>query len=691
MKSILSIFIVMAFLGSNLLAKDIDVTKKPDPLKEKEFPFPEYTIKTMDNGMKVFIIEDHEQPTVNIRMLFGGGSAQDGEYPGTADLFSSLLTKGAGDMTALEIAEKLDGVGAYVNANSTPDYTTVSGGALKKHLPLVMDIFSKVVLEPSFPEDEMEKLVKQTISGLKHQKSQPSTIAQKMARKVVYGEGHPYSRNTTEETVSEIDIDDIETFHEYYFHPNNASIAIVGDIETDEVMDMLNEYFGKWEKKPFPSLKVPGSKPMPQGVYYIERPGSVQSSLVVTTVGIPVAHKDYETLDLAASVIGAGFAGRLFRTIREEHSYTYTPFGFLTSSKYANRFACGADVRNSVTDSALDVIKEQLYLLAREPATNEELDRVKNTKVGGYLMNFENSNFIASVIQNADFQNIPIKEVKKAPQTIMNMTPYEIKNVAMKYMNPDNAYIVVVGAPEVREKLEKFGKIYDYNLDIEPDNANLEEISMDCDDIIDRYIQAIGGEDVVKNISTIVASGDIDFSMQGNTLKGEYLSQSKSPNMQKQVMDLGFMKQMQWVDGKNAWIQNAQGVIERKEGKEMSTLIEEATMLLDTKIIELGYECEVIGKKDSEIVMKTVSPMGKERTYYFDGSTFLINKIEMVRTSPEGVIPITETRTDYKKFNGIMLPSVIETESPQFTINISLSYEINKDIDDSIFEPEKKQ
>ena len=690
MKRILSIFLILLFTAGISSAKDIDVTKKPEPLKEKEFPFPEYTVKTIDNGMKVFIIEDHEQPVVNLRMLIGGGTSQDGEHAGTADLVADLLTKGAGDMDALEIAEKLDGVGASINASTSVDYITVSASVLKKHLPLLMDVFSDVIMEPAFPDEEMEKLVKQFVSGLKHQKSDPSSIVQKLARKVVYGANHPYAMNPTEEGVKDIDIDDIETYYEHYFHPNNATLAIVGDVDPSEIMEMLEEYFMKWEKEPFPSLKVPGADPMPLGVYYIERPASVQSSVVLTTVAVPRSHKDYETLDLAASVIGAGFAGRLFRTIREEHSYTYSPFGFLTTSKYANRFACGSDVRNSVTDSTIDVIKEQLYLLAREPATKEELDRVKNTKVGGYLMSFENSNFIAAIIQNADFHEIPIKEVKKTPETIMNISRYEVKNVAMKYMNPDNAYIVVVGAPEVREKLVKYGKIYDYTLDIKPADADLEEISMDCDDVIDKYVKAIGGEEVLNNLNTILAEGNVNFSMQGSELTGKFQMKKKAPNKEAQMMDLGFMKQMQWVDGKNAWIQNAQGVIERKEGRELSTLLEEAIMMLDAKITELDFQCEVIGKKGSEIVMKTSSPTGKERTYYFDGSTFLINRIETIEDSPQGVIPITEIRKNYTEINGIKMPTTIITESPQFTIDMELSYTVNVPIEDSEFQPEDK-
>ncbi len=691
MKRILSIFFLLAFVISNVAAEDIDVSKKPEPLQEIEFKFPEYTIKTMDNGMKVFIIEDHEQPTVNLRMMIGGGSAQDGEFAGTSDILAGLLTKGAGDMSALEIAEKLDGVGAYINAGSSADYLTVSAGALKKHLPLLLDIYSKVILSPTLPDDEMDKLMKQMLSGLKNEKANASTIAQKMARKVIYGMNHPYANDATEKTVKDIDLDHIEEYYENLFHPNNASLAIVGDVHPDEIMDELNKYFGNWEIKPFPSLKVPGPKPMAQGVYFIERPASVQSSVILTTVAIPQSHKDYDHLDLAASVIGAGFAGRLFRTVREEHSYTYSPFGFVTKSKYANRFACGADVRNSVTDSTIDVIKEQLYLLAREPATNEELNRVKQTKVGGYLMNFENSNFIASVIQNADFMEIPINEVKKTPQKIMNMTSYEIKNAAMKYMNPDNAYIVVVGAPEVREKLEKYGKIYDYNLDIEPANAGLEKISLDCDDLIDNYIEAIGGENAVKSINTLTKTGDVDFTMGETNLQGKLEMQQKATNKEMQIMDLGFMKQMQWVDGNDAWVQTPQGAIEKKEGRESQELIEEATFMLEVRFLELGYQCNVIGKRGSEILMKTTSPLGKEKTYYFDGATFLITKVESVDQSPQGVIPITEYRQDYKEFGGIMLPTIIKTESPQFTIEISMTYEINKKIDDSVFEPEDKQ
>ncbi len=687
MKKILLLVLFVNFFA--LYAEDkLDVTKKPDPLEKIEFSFPEYKTIMLSNGLKVFIIEDHEQPTISFRMNIGGGSSMDNGSYGVSEMVANLLEKGAGKRKALDIANSLDGVGATISATSGVDNINVSGNALKKHMKLLLEIFSDMIAKPTFDEDEFDKLKPQFISSIKDGKSKGGQIAAAMARKTVFGENHPYAGKQTEESINKMKLSMVKDFYKTYFKPNNATLAVVGDITAAEIIDNLEKAFKNWEKGEEVKINVPAINSMPLGVYYVNRPGSVQSSINITVKAIPSNHIDYEVLDIASSVIGSGFAGRLFRTLRETYSYTYTPFGNVSNSKFFNRFQCGAEVRNSVTDSSLDVTLEQLRLLATTPPSQEELDRIKKFEVGQYMGSFENCMFIAGLIQNADFNNISLTSLKTYPERIMAISPSEIQRVANEYMNPKKSYIVVVGAPEVKEKIARFGKVYEYDLDLNPIsgiNGKFEKAGVDAEELIENYIKAIGGKENIAKIKTLITSATADLKVQGRNIPGKMIVKYKAPNMMNMDLDMGVFKSKNWIDGTNA-VSSSQDGITKLDGDQAAKLLFSANLFKETKLKELGYKTEVLGKQGNEIVLKATGKSGDIITYYFDATKFLINKIETLEQMPQGPTPVTETFLEYAMVDGlVLLPKVTENSNPMFTIKLNNSYTLNTPMEDSEF------
>ncbi|MFN3781541.1 MAG: M16 family metallopeptidase, partial [Candidatus Kapaibacteriota bacterium] len=189
MKPQLVILLFVIILANTMFGEEkIDVTKKPEPLPAKEFTFPEYQETKLSNGMKVFIVEDHEQPTFGFRILIPGGSAYDGEKAGLAELVAEMLTKGAGKWSAFDIANKLDGVGAELTISANPDHFVISGECIVKHIPVLLDVLTTVVSNPTFPKDEFEKLKQRVISAIKSEKSRPMAVATALSKKILYGE-----------------------------------------------------------------------------------------------------------------------------------------------------------------------------------------------------------------------------------------------------------------------------------------------------------------------------------------------------------------------------------------------------------------------------------------------------------------------------------------------------------------------
>jgi len=691
MKNLIVIFFLFCLLSVNMsLAEEkIDVTKKPEPLKGKEFVFPEYKESKLSNGIKVFIVEDHEQPTFAFRILIPGGSAYDGDKPGLAELTADMLTKGAGKWSSLEIAQKLDGVGATLDISANPDYFTIYGSCILKHIPTLLEVLSQVVLNPTFPKDEFEKLKKRVISAIKSEKARPLSVGTALSKKVLYGEKHPYGKRKTEESIEKITLDDVRTFFNKYFKPDYATIVITGDVKEKEIIPVFNKALGNWKKSNLPPLVMAPPQPEPLGVYFVHRPASVQSSIILATPTVEITNPDYEALDVAASIMGSGFAGRLFRTLRETYSYTYTPFGYQTSSKFANRFACGAEVRNPVTDSAIDVIKEQLYLLATEPPSEDELNRIKKVKVGNYLMSFENAEFVASSIQNAYFYGKPLSYLKDYPKIINQLTPIDIQKVAKKYMHPDRAYIVVVGNPEVKGKLEKFGKIFEYDLDLNPltgEKAKLEPVKFGAEEIISKYLESRGGQAFLQSVETIVSEGTAELQVQGQSLNGKIMTKIKSPLKKYELFDFGLFQSEIWHNGDKSWAK-VQSQLEELKFKEVDKNIFDIAIKKDIDLLTKNFKVDVLGKQGGKILVKFTTPRGFESTVYFDEKTFLIDQIEGTEESPQGPIPVTSSFLKWDRVENFLFPTKIKTTNPMFTVEIDFSIKINENIDDSVFQP----
>lgn len=686
MKNILIVAILVISISYGYSQDTIDIYSKPEPMAVKEFKFPEHREFVLKNGLKLFIIEDREQPIISLRMHIAGGQSMDRELAGVSSITADMLLKGYGKTSTQEIAQKLDGAGASISASASIDAISINATSLRKHFPMVLDIFKNVIINPSFPKKEFEKLVPQYKAYLQQKKAEPSALANDLARIVLYGENHPYSSRMTEKSLEKIKIDDIKYYHNSFFKPGNSTLAIVGDIEVDAVVKQLQSYFDEWKAQEAPAVQIPPAKPMANGVYFVSRPGSVQSTIIMASPGLPYNHNDYYKLSLAADVIGAGFAGRLFRTLRETYSYTYSPYGYLTSNKYLNNFVCGADVRSSVTDSAIVVIKEQLNMLAIQEAEDAELNRVKRSIIGDYLMSFESSEFIANIIQRAYFYGIPMRDLKRYPDIINSISSFEIKNIASGYMNPYSAYILVVGDPQIKSKLEVFGNIYEYNLDLEPltgTGAKLEKLKLKSNELLDKYTSALGGNAALNGIETLLITGKTELVVQGNKMEGEVISKHIAPNKMHRVVKFAFREQETISDGKNVWSKNAVDY-EKYSGNDSIAGLLDATLFKETKLIELGFKCDILGKQGNQILMQATSPNGIVYTYYFNSETYLIEKYEYIDSFD---MLVTERILDYSKVGNVYLPHRRETTTPMLNVKIELKYEINQQIEDTEFRP----
>lgn len=664
---------------------------KPGPLQATTFAFPPYIEFTMANGLHVYVIENHEQPTLNIGVAIRGGDAYDPSgKEGTAAIMGDMLGKGTKNRTAQAMAEALDGVGAGISVTTAGESMGVSASMLKKHMNVVFPILRDQLQEPTFDEQELTKLKKQYIASIASRRSRPNEIAQALSRKVIYGMDNPLARRQLEKTVNAVTREDVVAFHNAYIRPNLASIAFVGDITEKEARDIVNKYFSDWKKGTAPTVEIPPMRTEPAGVYFVPRKGSVQSTVIVSAAGPAVRESDYDATDVMTSYIGGGFGSVLFNTLRETYSYTYSPFSVLTRGRRYNRIAFGAEVRNSVTDSAITVMMRELAKLANEGPDEEALARRVVTEVGQYQLAFEQAGTVGSVLQNAWLNDVPIEDVTTYTDRLSRINAGDAQQAAAKYLNMFNLRLIIVGSPDVKSKIEQFGPIKEFTLDLEPmQEAAYENAGMTPEQLIEKHVEALGGRAAVDAVKTMTMKADVSMTLQGNDLSGTYERIVATPNKEFSSINLGVMTQQQWANGTTVWMALNGGPAGEQEAEDTKKALLEARIFPLATSLADGYTLVVKGKKDNTIVIDATSPLGRSERYVLDATTMLISKVEKDDQTPQGVMTTVEKYEAYETIGGVKLPTQITQSNSIFSMTFRAKVSVNDVVADTAFAPAK--
>jgi predicted Zn-dependent peptidase len=336
---------------------------------------------TLKNGLRVLLLEDHKVPLFTMQMvILAGGLSDPADNRGLASFTASLLREGTTKRSSREISEQVDAIGAALSANaSLASFTSVvNTSGLTENLDQVLDLFADVVRNPKFPADEVEKFKGRTLAGLQVLRSNPTYLAQERFNRAIY-RNHPAAYVTAPpESLKRTTPADLARFHSTYYRPNNAILAIVGDVKLKEIMPKLERAFGDWQRADVPSTTIPGAPNQPGSrVYLIDRPASVQTVLFLGNLAIERTDPDYFPLLVMNKVVGADAASRLFLNLREDHGYTYGAYSSFGSSKYRGVWTASSSVRTEVTEGAM---REFMYELKRIRAVKVDATELANAK-----------------------------------------------------------------------------------------------------------------------------------------------------------------------------------------------------------------------------------------------------------------------------------------------------------------------
>lgn len=539
----------------------IDRTKQP-----QRGPAPEINLKEparfeLMNGLKVMVVENHKLPRVSIHLTIDNPPILQGDKAGVSDLTSSLMGKGSKTISKDDFYEEVDFLGASISVGSQ----SASASSLSKYFPRILELMADASLNPNFTQEEFDKEKDRILTGLKSQEKDVSAIANQVQLALAYGKNHPFGEITSEETVNNVSLVDVEQFYRNYFVPANAYLVVIGDVEFDNVKELVTQYFTPWSKAVPPSFSYtdPADVQYTQ-INFVDTPNAVQSEVAVENIThLKMKDDDYLASLLANRILGGGSQARLYQNLREDKGYTYGSYSGIRDNKYSPmRFDAYAQVRNAVTDSSVVQILEEIDKMIQEPVTQEELTNTKALYAGNFVMALENPATIANYALNIETEDLPSDFYKTYLERIDAVSIADIQNAAKKHFSTSNARVVVTGkGSDVLENLEKVsfkGKdvpvlYYDkYANKVEKPNYN-EAVpeGVTAETILEKYIDAIGGKTKLEGVESYAMVAEAV--MQGMVLELEMKKTTKDQFMQ-DVKVMGNSMQKQVLDGDKGYM-----------------------------------------------------------------------------------------------------------------------------------------
>ena len=414
-----------------------------DPVTSVDFPA--FTEATLNNGARVIVVESHEQPVVSFNLrIQTGTSADPGALVGLANMTAALIDKGTPSRDASQIAETIDFVGGSLSAFAGNDWTSVSATVLTEFVDTALTILSDVVLNPTFPTDELENLRRRQLTALELAKSQPASLAQERFTQLVFGP-HPYGKVETEATIRAIQQSNLERFHDEYYRPNNALFVVAGDVNPADIVARLNRAFAGWSRDEVPVQQTASAPSHSQRVLeFVHKPGSVQGVIRVGHLMPGANEADWPALDVAMQVLG-GSTGWLFEVLREDKGWTYGAYASANESRDLGVFTAQAEVRNEVADSAMAEMLRLISQLRDEPVDETDLRMAKEFIAGSFPRSIETSQQVANQIASEILLGRGAQYVENYRDRVAAVTAADVQRVARQYLNPAALQMVVVG------------------------------------------------------------------------------------------------------------------------------------------------------------------------------------------------------------------------------------------------------
>lgn len=439
----------------------------------RDVQVPEVERVTLPNGMRLFLLEDHELPLINLSLRLRTGSIYEpADKIGLASITGEVMrTGGTTTKTGDQLDEELESIAASVETGIGLNSGSASMSVLKQDLDTGLTILADVLMNPAFRENKIQLAKMQRRSTISRRNDDVGDIAGREFEKLIYGPDSIYARHTEYATIDAITRDDLVAFHKKFYGPNNVMLAVWGDFNTKQMIEKIEKAFEGWQKVELDLPEVPKvNYEFRKTVNVVRKDDVNQSNVYLGHIGGLMNDPDYFALIVMNRILGGGFTGRLFKNVRSREGLAYSVFGAYSANfDYPGEFYVGCQTKSESTVHAIQAMLEEVRKMQQAEVTDEELALAKDSFLNSFVFNFDTRGEIVNRLMTYEYYGYPADFLQKTKANVEKVTKADVLRVAKKHLQPDKVQILAVGRPDdFDEPLSTLGSVNEIDVTIPP-------------------------------------------------------------------------------------------------------------------------------------------------------------------------------------------------------------------------------
>ncbi len=659
----------------------------PAPAAPRPYEFPKAATKTLANGLRVYVIEDHRLPLVSAALeVLAGNAYVPAAKSGLASMTAGLLREGTATRSSQQIAKAVDTAGGSLTAGAGDDTASIGMSFMKSYAALGFELMADITVNPAFAQEEIDRQMKQSQSSLAVQYADAEYLAPLAGARAVLGT-HPYAfpGSGTPETLRNIKREDIVAFYKENYAPGRGGLAIAGDVTPEEGFQFAEKYFGGWRNAAKTDAKLPAPPAPKAQVLIIDMPSAVQTQIVVGHLGVPRNHPDYVALQLANQVFGGSFNSRLNMKLRANEGLTYGASSGFEPNRFAGTFQATTFTRTEKTGAAIGMLVDLLKEFKQNPATEAEFNEAKAFMIGSFGISTETAGAVASRVLTAEIHGLGADYYPSYRARLQALTREQVAAAVGRFLQPDKLAVVAVGnAKEFAKELEKYGPervIKSDEVDFvapdlmkaKPKVSATPEGAARARALVEKAISGMGGKEKLAAVKDTVTRGKLVLTMPQGQMEADSTEEVLYPDRYKMSMKLPMGLIVQSYNAGAAWMgqgQMTQDLPPNMAG-EIAKGIATANGGLGMLLAAAEGKAELQSIDAANVLWKSAE---FEATLGFDAATGRLAKISMKGLGMGGPAEMETRFEEFSETDGLSLPSketVLQNGSPAGVRTIS--------------------
>ena len=674
------------------------------PLNQPQPPVPDRF--ELDNGMIVYLLEDHELPIIDISVRIRTGSLYEpADQVGLAAITGAVMrTGGTTSKTGDELDEILENLAASVETGIGDDAGSASVSVLKEDLDTGLSILADILMNPAFRKDKIELEKVQHRSGIARRNDNPGGITRREFSKLIYGADSPYARTTEYDTINSITRDDLIAFYQKFFRPNNIILGVLGDFDSETMLAKIQEAFKGWEPA---EIDLPEKPKIPETyekiVALVNKEDVNQTNIRMGHIGWLRQNEDYPALVVMSQILGIGFSSRLINSIRVEKGLAYS---------VGNNYGAGYDVpgvffivcgtKSEATVTAIEAILVEVEKMRTEEVTDEELKQAIDGFMNSSVFDYDTKGEILSRALRYEYYEYPQDFVEQLMAGIREVTKADVKRVAVQYLHPDKFTLIAVGkASDFDKPLNMLGDVTEVDITISPPSpepvpeAGEAEVAK-AKAILADVVEAHGGLEKLQSVRNLVVQGQYTLSTPGGMMQGKIKRYSVLPDKMRLDITLQAMgmQMSQVFDGESAWMAMPQGVQPLPDSQveefKKDALRDTTNLLASLASDDISAQylgTENVNGRPADVIRITVSDANLLKLFVDQETKYIVKK-SYQSMGQAGPVEAEEFIDDYREVSGIKIGfhTIVHQNGELFLEGTLSEAIINAEVDESLFE-----